>query len=112
MRIKRAKLEWNVLLHDFNKDEIRNYNIFWEKSPEEIANRIKKNKITTYKEFKESMKRDFMARYWSRAEYEIIVSGFCKNAKEYKIDVWRQIEMNLDRVLEHIIDEMKIRFKE
>ncbi len=111
MRIKKAKLEWNVLLHDFNRDEIRNYNIFGSKSPEEIANRIKKNKIITYEDFKESMKRNFMAQYWSRSEYEIIVSGFSQNAKQYKIDVWRQIEMNLDRILEYIINEMKIEFK-
>lgn len=111
MRIKNAKLEWNVLLYDANKDEIRNYNIFGENSPLEIAQLIKKNKITTYADFKEKMKAEFMYHYWSRTEYEIIVSGFCKDAKEYKIDVWRQIEMNFDRVLEYIINEMKIEFK-
>ena len=112
MRIKRAKLEWNVLLHDFNRDEIIKYNIFGKNSPLEIEKLIKKNKITTYRDFKEKMKSEFMYHYWSRTEYEIIVSGFCKDAKEYKIDVWTQIEMNFDRVLEYIIGEMKIEFKE
>ena len=112
MRIKKAKLEWNVLLHDFNKDEIKKYNIFGEKSPEEIAQLIKRNKIDNYADFKEKMKAEFMYHYWSKSEYEIIVSGFCKDAKEYKIDIWRQIEMNFDRVLEYIINEMKIKFKE
>lgn len=110
MRIKRVNLEWNVLLHDFNKDEIRNYNIFSESSPERIAKLIKRYNICNYDDFKERMKIVFMAQYWSRTEYEIIVSGFCKNAKEYKIDVWRQIEMNLDRILEYIMREMKIEF--
>lgn len=110
MKIKNVKLVWNVLLHDFNKDIIRNYNIFGNESPKEISNRIKKNNITNYNDFKESMRNYWMHDYWSRREYEILVSGLSLKSQPQKIDVWRQIEMNLDRILEYIINEMKIEF--
>ena len=111
MKIKNVKLTWNVLNHDFNNDKIINYNIFWNGSSKEIADRIKKNKITTYEEFRKSMKSWFMHDFWSRAECEIMVSGLFSKSEAEKIDVWRQIEMNLDRILEYIIKEMEIDFE-
>jgi len=111
MKIKNVKLKWNVLCHDTNSDDIINYNIFWDGSSKEIADRIKKNKITNYNDFKNSMKSMFMHDFWSRTEYEILVSGLFTKAGNIKIDVWRQIEMNFDRVLEYIIKEMDINFK-
>ena len=111
MKIKNVKLKWNVLCHDTNSDDIINYNIFWDGSSKEIADRIKKNKITNYNDFKNSMKSMFMHDFWSRTEYEILVSGLFTKVGNIKIDVWRQIEMNFDRVLEYIIKEMDINFK-
>ena len=68
MKIKNVKLKWNVLCHDTNSDDIINYNIFWDGSSKEIADRIKKNKITNYNDFKNSMKSMFMHDFWSRTE--------------------------------------------
>lgn len=111
MKIKSVKLEWYVLNHDSNKDKIVNYNIFWKDSSKEIADRIKKNKIVTYEEFRKSMKSWFMHDFWSKAEFEIMISGLFSKSEAEKIDVWRQIEMNLDRILEYIIKEMEINFE-
>lgn len=111
MKIKNVRLTWNVLNHDSNNDKIINYNIFWKDSSKEIADRIKKNKITTYEEFRNSMKSMFMHDFWSRTECEIMVSGLFSKSEAEKIDIWRQIEMNLDRILEYIIKEMEIDFE-
>lgn len=111
MKIKNVRLSWKVLNHDFNSDKIINYDIFWKDSPEEIAKRIKRDKITTLEEFKESMRRMWMHDFWSKTECEILVSGLFTKIEPTKIDIWAQIEMNFDRIIEYIIKEMQIDFK-
>lgn len=111
MKIKNVKLSWKVLNHDFNKDKIINQDIFYTSSAEEIAKRIKRDKIDSYEKFKESMKMYFMNQFWARSECEIMVSGLHTRVEAEKIDMWRQIEMNLDRILEYIINEMEIDFE-
>lgn len=45
MRIKNVKLEWYVLIEDFNSRQIRNYNIFGQKFIEEIHKRLERKKL-------------------------------------------------------------------
>ena len=110
MKIKNVKLSWKVLNHDFNSDKIINYDIFCKSSSEEIAKRIKREKISSLEEFKESMKRMWMHDYWSKAECEIMVSGLFTRVEPTKIDIWRQIEMNFDLIIEYIINKMEIKW--
>lgn len=111
MKVKNVELSWKVLNHDFNSDKIINYDIFWKGSAEEIAKRIKRDKIDSYEKFKESMRPFFMSSFWCRTEYEIMVSGLHTRVEPTKIDVWRQIEMNYDLILKYIIYKMDIDFK-
>lgn len=111
MKIKNVRLSWKVLNHDFNNDKIISQDIFYTSSAEEIAKRIKRDKIDSYEKFKESMRRYFMNQFWCRAECEIMVSGLHTRVEPEKIDVWRQIEMNFDLILEYIIYKMDIDFK-
>lgn len=111
MKIKNVKLSWKVLNHDFNNDKITSYDIFWNGSAEDIARRIKSRKLYDYETFKESMRTYFMHDFWSRSEYEIMVSGLHTRVEPEKIDVWYQIEMNFDLILEYIIYKMDIDFK-
>lgn len=103
-------LKWYVLHQNFNKEEIEFYNVLqgWEE-------RIRKarKKVKTKTEFKEWLKKEFMYYYWSRSEYEIVVGGlFSKYPKEFKkVDIWSQIEPNLDIITDYIIKEMKFKFK-
>lgn len=111
MKIKNVKLSWKVLNHDFNNDKIISQDIFYTSSAEEIAKRIKRDKIDSYEKFKESMKMYFMNQFWCRSECEIMVSGLHTRVEAEKIDMWRQIEMNFDLILEYIIYKMQIDFK-
>ena len=45
-----------------------------------------------------------MYRYWSKCEHEIIISGLSARALEdaEKIDVWKQLEINLDNIVEYV----------
>ena len=44
--------------------------------------------------------------YMSRAEYEILVSGLFDKDDAEKIDVWYQLEMNIDAIVEYIIGNL------
>ena len=53
-----------------------------------------------------------MYHYWCKCEYEIFIGSFLTKEDDLeKIDAYRQIEMNLDRITEYIINELKIDFK-
>ncbi len=93
-------LEWNVLIHDFNKDKIKKYNIF----RADLFEKIKKAECKTFTELREIINKWARYHYWGRAEYEIAVGGlFSKYPEKFeKIDIYRQIEMNLDRITEYV----------
>lgn len=110
MKIKNLDLKWNALLFDFNKKKVVDYNVLWSSLPEEIASEIRKEIITDRDSLKDRLSRKFMAQYWSRAEYEIIVSDLHMRSKEEKIDVYRQIAPNIDRITDYIIKEMRLDF--
>lgn len=109
MKIKNVKLKWNVLIHEFNGDIIKPYNIFWNDFTEELSKRIKRDKIENKEQLKETLRKIFMYHYWSKSEFEILVSGLSsKYDKQYKLDIWYQIEMNFDHIIDYIIREMKL----
>ena len=102
--MENKKLEWNVLAYNFNTNEIINYNIF----SGHFFTELKHENPKTYIELKEFIKKWARYYYWSRTEHEILVGGLFKNCKFEKIDIFRQIEMNLDRITEYVNKELKI----
>jgi hypothetical protein len=114
MKLKNVKLEWYVLMWDSNNKKVVNYNVLGQELIEELHKKIvKKKTITNYNELKESIRSWCMYYYWSKCECEIMVGGLFAEEDEYeKIDAWRQIEMNLDRMCEYIMKELRIEFKE
>ena len=112
MKIKNVKLEWYVLLCDFNSNEVINYNVIDSQLVEGLHREIaKKKSIKNYAELKEYIRKWALCRYWSRCEYEICVGRFPRSIEELeKVDAYRQIEMNLDRICEYIMKELKIEF--
>ena len=83
-------------------NEIIRYNIL-----KIFEGKIKKQKNKS--ELKEWLEKEFKYYYLSRAEHEVIVSDlFNKTSK--KIDIWYQIELNLDIITDYVWQKMK--FKE
>ena len=114
MKIKNANLEWYVMYSDFGNKDIKRVNILGYDFAEIVAKEIKKKKITNRETLKEFLKREFMYHYWSKSEYEIAVGGlFAKYPDDFeKLDVWFQLEKNLDTITDYIIYKMNINFKE
>lgn len=103
-KMKKKNLEWNVLAYDFNTDKIVHYNIF----QKHFYIDLEYSKPKTFLELKEFIKKWARYYYWSRTEHEIMVGGLFKNCKVEKVDIYRQIEMNLDRITEYVNKELQI----
>lgn len=112
MKVKNTELEWNVLRHDFNSNKIINYNIFNTGFVENVHKEVLKKRITTIAELKEYIKKWAIYHYWCKAEHEIVVGGlFFRSTKDLeKIDIYRQIDMNLDRIVEYVNRELRLNF--
>lgn len=104
-------LSWKVLNYDFNNHKVVDYEVFSKSYSDELKKARRNKKFTNYNELKEYLKRDFQYHYWSKSECEIMVGDLlCKEDEMEKIDVYRQLEMNLDRITEYVIRELKFRF--
>ena len=119
--------EFNVIVYNINSKEFKSYNII----PYLVSRYNKKEKKPkTFDEFKEFIKNESMYQWWSRCEYEIILSPWPyvsspserydkkgendieawkehwkKHLKECeKIDVHYQVMMNIDVITALLID--------
>ena len=110
MKIKNVNLKWNVLRYDFNLKRIRPYNVLGYSFADELAKDIKKYKIINREQLKEHLKKEFMYHYWSKSECEVAIGGlhsdFPKDVE--KVDIWSQIEMNFDNIIDYIILKMRL----
>jgi hypothetical protein len=109
-------LEWKVYISDFNGKRIVTHNIFDNSSLiEDCQKNYKKNKDDP-KAFFEELQRDIMYYYWSKCEWEIIITHWPprKDAREEKIDVYDQVMLNWPQFCEYVWarkDEFKVRRK-
>jgi len=97
-------LEWYIYVEDWNTNEINSYNIFehsnfWK----DCIKNAKKNK-NNKEHFIEDLKNDLMYYFWSKSEYEIVLSPWlgANRVKEKKIDVYDQIKLNWDRFVDYV----------
>ena len=84
-RSDKLKLEWNVYRHDINKKKIVKFNIFdhW-RFEEDVKKDLKKYK--SKEEFAEKLKSNLMYYFWSKCEYEVVVSSFPVHIKKEELD--------------------------
>jgi len=68
-------MTWNVYIQDANRKEIKVFNIFDHYSfNEEVQKLLKEN--LTYDEFSEKLNRTAQYYFWSKAEYEIVITSW------------------------------------
>lgn len=94
---------FNVVWWDFNKSAPEPYDImpYLVQRYNEIS-----NKPETFDEFKEFIKRQSLSQWWSRCEYEVILSPWPVQDKEVKIDIHSQVMMNLDIITSLLMEEV------
>ena len=103
-------IEYRVINWDPNKDEIEHMDIMpylygWVKR-EMKKQKIKRDDLEMEWLEKEinSASRDM---YWARCQYEVIVHAWPANKKDYKLDVYEQIKMNIKNITKLMYDDLK-----
>lgn len=88
-------MKYNVLIQDFNSRKFVPYDIF----PYLHRQYNKREqKPLTLQEYKDFILSEARYQWWARCEYEIIVSGWLNITNSKKIDVYDQIELNIDAI--------------
>ena len=101
-----------TLAWDINRNEVENYDVMpylvsaWEED------KVRKHKIwfksldddtkepTTVEEWKKAILAASRYQFWARCEYEITVSGWPVGKHRVKLDVFDQINANIDVITE------------
>jgi len=102
-------LEWNVLYDDFNAKKITTYNIFDHGYFLEDCKFIASKNIEKREEFAEEIRKLLSYYFWSKCEWEIIVSEWppSKRNVEKKISVYDQIMINWDRFIDYLLNNIE-----
>ena len=95
-------LKWYAYYESWNDREIKPFNIFdhgglledLQKAAKKVH--IREDIPEEKEEFLKTLKRDLMYYYWSKCEWEIILSAWIRSdrVKEVKIDVYDQVMNN------------------
>lgn len=95
-------MKWNVFYHDINAKEITILNIFdhydFNKDVQRDLVQIKdKDK------FAKKLKSNLQYYFWSKAEYEVVISPWCggKGIEDIKVDIYTQVMNNFDIFLNY-----------
>ena len=90
------ELKWNVIIGDFNHKDIETYNIFDHDYFKEYCDKAWKNYKNDFNSFSKEVKRNLMYYFWSKCEWEVIVSHWppSERFEDKKIDVYEQVMMN------------------
>lgn len=110
MKTKNKKLEWYTLNWDFNSNKLYKFNIFisTDKFIEFLKRKMTKKEIQTKEDLKK-MILQYCRDFWSRREYEIEVNDLGNKPEDaVKIDVFFQVEMNIDRITDYVNTELEI----
>lgn len=97
-------IQFNVLWWDFNDDHPTPFDVLPYFRRCYVSCR-KKNRPVTKEQWVEFVKQHGMYMFWAKCEYEIIVSQWPPTDKSSKVDVWQQIEPNLDLIVKLLMEE-------
>lgn len=109
MSEKNNELVWNVFYHNSNAKKIEFFNIFdhW-KFKEEVEKALKKSK--TKEELEKAVKSELMRYFWSKYEWEVLITTFPEREDEtIKVDVYWQVINNFDRFVDYIARNKRFR---
>lgn len=97
-------LEWNVYIENINRRRIEIYNIFQHHSFLKECNEAWKEYNHDFSKFEQSVHRSLMYYFWSKCEWEIILSDFppSKKFNKEKVDVYSQVKLNWNTFINYV----------
>lgn len=103
----KVNLVWNAFRYDSSSKELVVFDVIRDDLITDIEKAHKKKELKNINDLKKIVKSWAMYHYWSKVEHEVIVTDMFSRTEE-KIDVYWQIDMNLDRLCEYIAHEMQL----
>lgn len=104
---KTSDPEWYVFVSDFNTKKIEIFNVFHSHTfLKGCRKSFKKYKLPEqYDELVESIRSDAMYSFWSKCEYETVITElFGRDSfQAKKIDVYQQLMLNWEPFIEYTI---------
>ena len=105
---KKTGLKWFVFVEDINSKRIKVYNIFEHKDFMEDCDDAWKDYINDehrdFSKFKKDIESNLMYYFWSKCEWEIVLSDFppSDSFQKKKIDVYQQVKINWDIFIDYL----------
>ena len=101
--------KFNVITFDINSRKMVPYDVI-EPLVRIYKKLTPKKRPKSEKEFKEFIKSECMYYWWSKCEWEIIICGWPFQDVQEKWDVYKQIMMNFDLIIDTLKEELKLKF--
>lgn len=96
--------KFNVMVWEINSNQLIAYDVL-PYFRNQYANCKKKDRPSTKEQWEAFVKRWGKYNFWARCEYEIIITSWPVQDKRVKVDVWQQIEPNIDLIVEILMTE-------
>ena len=92
-------LEWYAYYYNYNDDKIVPFNVFEHGRFYEDCQKNARKNSKDYDKFCEQLRTDAMYYYWSKCEWELVLSPWTprKERCDIKIDVWDQVKLNWEQ---------------
>ena len=100
--------QWMVLYHNRNAKKIEPHNVLHHGGiREDIVKATKKCK--TKEEFAKELRSNLLYYYWSKCEWEVLISPWIShhNDRDIKVDVYWQVMNNWDKFLDYVWENRK-----
>ena len=102
-------LNWYAFYWDCNSNSLERTDVIHSDLIDDVKKAIKKGQ--DFNQIKEIIRCNLMWYYWSKSEWEVLVSDLhmredSPKYKVEKIDVYYQLEPNLDRITEYMINNL------
>ena len=95
------KLVWNVYYCDMISRKINVFNVFDHYGFTTAAKKHLK-KCKTRDEFAEELRHEAVYYFWSKSEWELILSPWVSSGESVKIDVYDQLRINWDHFVDYV----------
>ena len=97
-------MEWNVYTYNFNARKVEPHNIFKHSGFIKDCQKALKEFKDDKEQFIEAVRRSLMYYYWSKCEWEIVISDFPPRPDfpDAKVDVYDQIRLNWDVFVDYL----------
>ncbi len=100
----KGKPEWYVFYENINYRRIEKYNVFDHAGFMKDCNNALVKYKNDFPKFEDSVRHSLMYHFWSKCEWEIILSAFppSEKVREKKIDVYEQVMLNWDKFIGYL----------